>query len=67
MHKSDALVAFKRLSKKIINEKKAQIGSIRSDRGGELLNELLEEFHNQEGIRHEYLAPRTPQQNNVVK
>lgn len=47
--------------------KKTQIRSIRSDRGGEFLNELFEEFCDQEGIRHQFLTPRTPQQNRVAE
>ena len=52
---------------KIQNEKKYPIERIRSDRGREFDNfDFLEFFHSL-GIKHEFFAPRTPQQNGVVK
>lgn len=38
-HKSDTLEAFMRLGKRITDEKNAPIMGIKSDRGGEFLNE----------------------------
>lgn len=38
-HKSDTLEAFTRLGKRITDEKNAPIMAIKSDRGGEFLNE----------------------------
>ena len=40
---------------------------IRSDHGREFENSLFVEFYNKHDIRHEFLAPKTPQQNEVVK
>lgn len=48
-------------------KKNTQIGSIRSDGGGEFFNELLKEFCYQEGIWHQLLALRTPKQNGIVE
>lgn len=44
-----------------------QIGNIRSDRGGEFINKLFNNFCGQEGIRHQLLALRTPKQNGVIE
>ncbi|XP_057418308.1 uncharacterized protein LOC130712495 [Lotus japonicus] len=39
----------------------------KNDRGGEFVNEEFEKFCKQEGITHQFSAPRTPQQNGVVE
>lgn len=41
--------------------------SIRSDLEGEFQNASLEEFCDEHGISHNFLAPRTPQLNGVVE
>lgn len=63
VHKDDTYEVFKRLSKEIYNEKRTQIGKIRSHRGSELLNVLFDEFCDEEGIQNQSLVTRTPQQN----
>ena len=40
---------------------------IRSDNGSEFKNLQVEEFLEEEGIKHEFSAPYTPQQNGVVE
>jgi transposase InsO family protein len=40
---------------------------IRSDNGSEFKNLQVEEFLEEEGIKHEFSAPYTPQQNSVVE
>ena len=40
---------------------------MRSDNGTEFKNTLVEEFLDEEGIKHEFLTPYTPQQNGVVE
>ena len=40
---------------------------IQSDHGKEFENKLFEEFFDEFGITHNFSAPRTPQQNGVVK
>ncbi|CAL9227666.1 unnamed protein product, partial [Arabidopsis halleri] len=46
---------------------KGNIVQIRSDHGGEFQNEVFEKICQLQGIRHQYSAPRTPQQNGVVE
>jgi transposase InsO family protein len=43
------------------------VKKIRSDNGSEFKNLQVEEFLEEEGIRHEFSAPYTPQQNGVVE
>ena len=40
---------------------------IRSDNGSEFKNLQVEEYLEKEGIKHEFSAPYTPQQNGVVE
>jgi len=57
------------------NTKNNNIGSIRSDHGGEFQNEKFSEFQNEKfskfcekmRILHNFSTPRTPQQNGVVE
>jgi transposase InsO family protein len=49
------------------NEFDAKIKKIRSDNGTEFKNTQVEDFLDEEGIKHEFLAPYTPQQNGVTK
>ncbi|KAK1680292.1 hypothetical protein QYE76_041140 [Lolium multiflorum] len=57
----------------IIFAKKAQrmyeseIKAIRTDNGTEFKNYTMQEFVDDEGIKHEFSAPYTPQQNGVVE
>ncbi|KAK1648095.1 hypothetical protein QYE76_065900, partial [Lolium multiflorum] len=57
----------------IIFAKKAQrmyeseIKAIRTDNGTEFKNYTMQEFVDDEGIKHEFSAPHTPQQNGVVE
>jgi transposase InsO family protein len=43
------------------------VNKIRSDSGSEFKNLQVEEFREEEGIKHEFFAPYTPQQNGVVE
>jgi transposase InsO family protein len=43
------------------------VKNIISDNGSEFKNLQVEEFLEEEGIKHEFFAPYTPQQNGVVK
>ena len=49
------------------NEKGIPIVKIRSDHGKEPENAKFEAFCNEHGIKKEFLAPKTPQQNGVVE
>ena len=64
---SDAFSAFKKLTRRLQNTKNSNIGSIRSDHGGEFQNEKFNKFCEKMGILHNFSAPRTPQQNGVVE
>ena len=44
-----------------------QIKKVRSDNGTEFKNTQVEEFLDDEGIKHEFSVPYTPQQNGVVE
>ena len=50
-----------------MNEKNTTIVSIRTDHGNEFQNQKFEKFYNENGISHNFFAPRTPQQNGVVE
>jgi len=54
-------------SRSLQNTKNNNIGSIRSDHGGEFQNEKFSKFCEKMGILHNFSAPRTPQQNGVVE
>ena len=58
---------MERLCKRLQNEKRVPIVKIRSDHGKEFENAKFEEFCNEHGIKKEFLALKTPQQNVVVK
>ena len=65
--KSEAFINFKDIGLKIQNEKGYPIERIRRDRGIEFDDfDFLEICHSL-GIKHEFSAPRTPQQNRVVE
>jgi transposase InsO family protein len=49
------------------NEFGLRIKKIRSDNGTEFKNSQIEGFLEDEGIKHEFSSPYTPQQNGVVK
>ena len=51
----------------IQNEKICRISTIKSDHGGEFQNERFDKFCENQGIKHNFSAPRTPQQNGVVE
>jgi transposase InsO family protein len=49
------------------NEFGLRIKKIRSDNGTEFKNSQIEDFLEEEGIKHEFSSPYTPQQNGVVE
>jgi len=65
--KNDAYKAFKKLAKILQNENGYYIKSIRSDLEGVFQNAKFDRFCEKHGIMHNYLASRTPQQNDVVE
>jgi transposase InsO family protein len=58
---------LKRFLRRAQNEFELKVKKIRSDNGFELKNLEVEEYLEEEGIKHEFFAPYTPQQNGVVE
>lgn len=58
--------SFKMLVLQLSNEK-GRVAQIRSDHGGEFQNDAFETFCQEQGIRRQFSAPRTPQQNGIVE
>jgi len=65
--KSEAFEYFSKFTKLVQNEKGVSIKTLRSDHGGEFENLEFESFCEENGFKHEFSAPRTPQQNGVVE
>ena len=65
--KSKAFEKFKAFKALVENEIENKIKCLRSDRGGEFTSGEFIEFCEQHGIKREFLAVRTPQQNGVVE
>jgi transposase InsO family protein len=58
---------LKKFFKREQNEFDAKVKKIRSDNDTEFKNTQVEDFLDEESIKHEFLAPYTPQQNGVVE
>ena len=65
--KSEASGKLKVLCKKLQNKKGVPIVKIRSDHGKEFENARFKSFCEKNGIKKEFSAPKTPQQNRVVE
>ena len=65
--KSKACEKLKIRCKRLQNEKGVPIVKIRSDYGKEFENARFESFYEKNGIKKEFSASKTPQQNGVVK
>jgi transposase InsO family protein len=65
--KSETQGTLKRFPRRAQNEFELKVKKIRSDNGSEFKNLQVEEFLEEEGIKHEFSAPYTPQQNGVVE
>jgi hypothetical protein len=65
--KSETREVLKKFLKRAQNEFDAKVKKIRSDNGFEFKNTQVKDYLDQEGIKHECLAPYTPQQNGVVE
>ena len=64
--KSQTQETLKRFLRRAQNEFGLRIKKIRSDNGTEFKNSQIEGFLEEEGIKHEFSSPYTPQQNVVV-
>jgi hypothetical protein len=65
--KSQTQETLKRFLRWAQNEFGLRIKKIRSDNGTEFKNSQIEGFLEEEGIKHEFSSPYTPQQNGVVE
>ena len=65
--KSEVQGIFKKFARRAQNEFEVKIKRVRSDNRTEFKNTNIEEFLDEEGIKHEFSVPYTPQQNGVVE
>ncbi|KAK1686198.1 hypothetical protein QYE76_047046 [Lolium multiflorum] len=65
--KDDTYREFIIFAKKAQRMYESEIKAIRTDNGTEFKNYTMQEFVDDEGIKHEFSAPYTPQQNGVVE
>jgi transposase InsO family protein len=65
--KSETHEVLKKFLRMTQNEFDVKVKKIRSDNGIELKNTQVEDFLDEEGIKHEFLAPYTPQQYRVAE
>jgi transposase InsO family protein len=65
--KSETQEVLKKFLKMEQNEFDAKVKRIRSDNGTEFKNTQVEDYLDEEGIKHEFLDPYTPQQNRVAE
>lgn len=65
--KSQAFERFKIFQKMVEKESGYRLKCLRSDKGGEFTSNQFEYYCEKHGIRRQYSAPRTPQQNGVVE
>jgi transposase InsO family protein len=65
--KQAAKLALKGFLRRAQNEFGLRNKKIRSDNGTEFKNSQIEGFLEEEGIKHEFSSPYTPQQNGVVE
>ena len=65
--KSEVQGIVRKFIKRAQNEYELKIKNMRSDNGSKFRNTNIEEFLDEEGIKHEFSAPYTPQQNDIVE
>jgi hypothetical protein len=65
--KSETQGTLKCFLRRAQNEFELRVKKIRNDNGSEFKNLQVEEYLEEEGIKHEFSAPYTPQQNGVVE
>ncbi|WVZ53082.1 hypothetical protein U9M48_004068 [Paspalum notatum var. saurae] len=65
--KTEVAHVFRKFAKRAQNEFNTSIVKIRSDNGREFDNTNIEEYCDEVGIKHEFSATYTPQQNGVVE
>jgi transposase InsO family protein len=65
--KSETQEVLKKFLRRTQNEFDAKVKKIRSDNGTEFKNTQVEDFLDEEAIKHEFSAPYTPQQNGAAE
>jgi transposase InsO family protein len=65
--KSETQETLKRFLRRAQNEFELKVEKISSDNGSEIKNLQVDEYLEEEGIKHEFFAPYTPWQNGVVE
>jgi transposase InsO family protein len=65
--KSETQSTLKRFLRRAQNEFELKVKKIRSDNGSEFKNLQVEEYIEEEGIKHEFSALYMPQQNGIVE
>lgn len=65
--KDQAVDAFIKFRAEVEKSSGYEIKILRSDRGGEFLSKSFQSVCEQSGIKHQFTAPYTPQQNRVVE
>jgi transposase InsO family protein len=65
--KSQAFDTFKNFHLWIKNETQLNIGTLRTDNGGEYTSKDFEKYLQDNGIKHQTIVPYNPQQNGVAK
>jgi transposase InsO family protein len=65
--KSETQEVLNKFLKGVQNEFDAKVKRIRSDNGIEFKNTQVEDYLDEESIKHEFFAPYTPQQNGVTE
>jgi transposase InsO family protein len=65
--KGETQEVLKKFLRRAQNEFDAKVKKIKSDNGTEFKNTQVEDFLDEEGIKHEFSAPYTPQQNGVAE
>jgi transposase InsO family protein len=64
---SETQEVLSKFLKRAQNEFDAKVKKTRSDNGSEFKNTQVQDYLDQEGIKHEFSAPYTPQQNGVAE
>jgi transposase InsO family protein len=65
--KSETQEVLKKFLRMTQNKFVTKVKKIRTDNDTEFKNTQVEDFLDEEGIKHEFLAPYTPQQNGVAE
>ena len=66
-HKGDFVDWFINLDRKFLNQYGWHTGTLRTDNGGEYVNQRLHDYCSENGILLELTVPHTPQQNSVAE